>query len=110
MWRSSAASALASLPPELLPSGQLPHQTALHLAAACPDRLEHLPHLHVLLEQLIHFLHRRSRTAGDTLAAAAGDDLVVIALLLGHRVDDRLDARKLPLVDLVGHLLDALKG
>ena len=92
--------------PQLSPThtAKHPHRAALqHTAFA--DVLKHLAHLRILPQQLVHFLHRSAGASSNALAAAAGDDLMVIALLLRHRIDDGLDAHKLVLVDLVGHLL-----
>src|ERR1700675_4384404 len=71
--------------------------------------LEHLFHLRVLAEQVIHFLHGGSGAAGDAFAAAAVDHFVVIALMHGHRVDDGLDAVDLFFVHAVGSFLEAGK-
>src|SRR5438477_12418128 len=53
--------------------------------------LHHLAHLHVLLDDLIHFLHAGAAALGDALAPLAIDDVVVAALLVGHGIDDGLD-------------------
>jgi len=71
--------------------------------------LEHLFHLRVLAEQVIHFLDAGSRAAGDAFTAAAVDHLVMIALVHSHRVDDGLDAVDLFFVHAVGSLLEAGK-
>src|SRR5579863_5820324 len=75
--------------------------------AAFADLLEHLAHLGVLAEELVHILHRGAGACGYALAAAAGDDLVIAALLGGHGIDDGLDADELLFVDLRRCLLEA---
>src|ERR1700744_6724472 len=68
-------------------------QSAHHAAlqpAPFAGGFEHLPHLGVLPQQLIHFLHRRSRSPRNPLTPAPRAKLVLIPLLLGHRVDDGL--------------------
>jgi len=47
---------------------------------------------------------------GDAFAAGAVDEFVVLALLVGHGVDDGLDAGELGLVDVFGGLLHAGEG
>lgn len=84
-------------------SRQLAHHVALsHL-------LEHLPHLRVLAKKVVNFLHRPSRSAGDALAAAAIDHVVMSALVLSHRVNDGFYMIDLFLVNLVGMFLQSGK-
>ncbi len=47
---------------------------------------------------------------GDALAAGAGDDLVIAALLGGHRVDDGLQARELLFIHILRGLLHSGEG
>src|SRR3954467_648874 len=62
------------------------------------ELLQHLLHLHELLQQTIHFFDRRPAAAGDPLAAAAVNDVLLPPLFGRHRTDDRLDARNLLLI------------
>src|SRR5262249_52368190 len=71
--------------------------------------LEHFTHLGILPEQLVYFLDAGSRAARDAFAPAAVDDLVVVAFVLGHGIDDGLDPHQFLLVHLVGYLLHSLK-
>lgn len=79
-------------------------------ATAGAHGFEHFAHLGVLTEEVVDLLNGGSGAAGDALAAAAVDDLVVAALLSGHGVDDDLDAVELALVDVVDGLGHAGKG
>src|SRR4029450_5399950 len=54
--------------------------------------LHHLSELRELLEQPVHVLHVGTAAARDALAAAAVDDLRALALVHGHRRDDRIEA------------------
>ena len=92
---------------------------ALHLAhhallgfeaAAAADHFEHLAHLGVLAEEVVDLLHASAGAVGDAFAAGAVDDLVVLALAVGHGVDDGLDAGELPFVDVFGGLGHAGEG
>src|SRR5206468_12249702 len=65
------------------------------------ELLEHLLHLHELLQQTIHVFDRRSAALRDPLAPAAIDDVLLAPLFRRHRADDRLDPRNLLLVRLV---------
>src|SRR6185436_8002720 len=56
------------------------------------ELLHHLAELRVLLEQPVHVLHVGAAAACDALAAAAIDDLRMLALVHGHRGDDRIEA------------------
>src|SRR4051812_15649245 len=53
-------------------------EAAVDLAAA--HRLEHLLHLRVLTQKLVHFLHARARATRDALAPRAVDGLMMVAL------------------------------
>ena len=53
-----------------------------------------------MLQNRIDVLHGRAAAFGDALAPLAIDHVVIAALLVGHGVDDGLDARELALVDL----------
>src|SRR5882672_9045580 len=68
---------------------------ALELAQLAFHAFE-LPHhfseLRVLLEQPVHVLHAGAAAARDALAAAAVDDLRMLALVHGHRRDERVEA------------------
>src|SRR5215210_2392632 len=89
----------------------LPHELAEigHLARAEP--LHHLAHLAELLDELVDLLDRGARALGDPQAARALDQLGAVALLRGHREDDRLDAIELALVDLeLGELVAGQAG
>src|SRR5580692_7517138 len=88
-----------SLPPELLPPLHLRHHPLLRLhPATATHRLEHLPHLRVLPQQIIHVLHRSPRPARYPFPPTPIDDLVVVPLLRRHRINDRLHAVELPLI------------
>src|SRR5438270_13136239 len=63
------------------------HQLALQHAAAS-HLLEHLLHLSVLTQQLVHFLNARTRPACDALPPAAIDDFVTVAFPRSHGIDD----------------------
>ena len=77
-------------------SGILPRPTWLH----------DLAHLVELLDELVDLLDAGARAARDPQAPRALDQLRPRALLGGHRLDDRLDAVELALVDLEAlHLL-----
>ena len=78
-------------------------QPAHHVAFA--HLLEHLAHLRILPEKVVHFLHRSARSAGDALATAAVDHVVVTAFVSGHRIDDGFDMIDLFFINLVGVLL-----
>src|SRR5512132_1556108 len=73
------------------------------LAAGQPRRashhLQHLPHLHELLEEPVDFFDARAASARNALPSAAVDDVVTTALHGRHRIDDRLDTENLPVVD-----------
>src|SRR5262249_38668879 len=81
------------------------HPCQLSSEAGFAHVLEHLSHLGVLAEELVDFLDSGARSAGDAFAAAAVDDLVMLALVLRHGVDDGFHARELRIVDVVGSLL-----
>ena len=59
------------------------HAAAHHLPgqAAFAHLLEHFAHLRVLAEELVYVLHGGAGAGGDALAAGAGDDFVVAALV-----------------------------
>src|ERR1700684_1294481 len=96
------------LAPHAPHAAQSAHHAPLH-SAALTRTFEHLTHLGILAQQLIHFLHRGSRSARDPLAAASRDNLVLVALLLGHRVDDGLNTVEFAFIHLAPHLPNALK-
>src|ERR1035437_88075 len=54
--------------------------------------LHHLLHRQILLEELVHLGHRRARALRDPFLAAAVEELRVLALFRGHRVDHGLEA------------------
>jgi hypothetical protein len=65
----------------------------LHLAhhlfsTAAFQHLHHLLHLLELLQELVHLDDLHARTIGDAHAAAAVEDVGLLALLLRHREDD----------------------
>src|SRR6266478_651326 len=60
--------------------------------------LHHCAHLQVLLEDGVDVLDCGAAPLGDAFAPFAIDDIIVAALLVRHRVDDRFDSRELPLV------------
>src|SRR5206468_4108710 len=59
------------------------------------ELLQHLLHLHELLQQTIHFFDRRPAALRNPLATAAADDVLLAPFFRRHRVDDRLDAIQL---------------
>src|SRR5476649_2625456 len=59
------------------------------------ERLQHLLHLHELLQQTIHFLDRRAAALRDALAAAPVDDVLLAPLIRRHGTDDRLNTGQL---------------
>src|SRR5437667_11544183 len=61
-----------------------PHREPAALSA---ESLQHRPCLPELPEQAVDILNRGAAAAGDALAAAAGDDLRLLALLLRLRLD-----------------------
>src|SRR5215213_9005726 len=65
--------------------------------ARARELLQHLPHLHVLLDELVDLRHARPRAARDASAAPRVEYAVVFALLPRHRVDDGLGALQLML-------------
>src|SRR6185312_8640409 len=65
--------------------------------------LHHFPRLPVLLEQIVHFVHRRAAAARDAAAAAAVDNHMIIPLPRRHRIDDGHDACEFLLIGL--HIL-----
>src|SRR2546430_9640616 len=73
-----------------------PHREPAALSA---ESLQHRPCLLELPEQAVDILNRGAAAAGDALAAAAGEDLRLLALLPRHRLDDRLRAAHLLVAD-----------
>src|SRR5271165_2803656 len=73
---------------------------------ASGEALHHFARLRILLQQRIHFLHRRPAAFGDAPAACAVDEHVIGAFLGGHRIDDRHHARNLTLIHF--HVLHVL--
>ena len=67
-----------------------PFETAL--SGKCAVLLHHLAHLQVLLQDLIYFLHGRAAATSNTFTPLAIDQVVIVALGVGHRIDDRLNA------------------
>src|SRR5260370_4421479 len=61
----------------------------------CAILLHHCPHLQVLLEDAVDILNSSPTAFRDAFAPFAVDDVIVAALLVGHRVDDRFDACEL---------------
>src|SRR5713101_743802 len=53
--------------------------------------LHHGAHLHILLQDLVDVLHGGAAAFCDPFAALAVDDVVVLAFLIGHGVDDGFD-------------------
>src|SRR6266850_2747410 len=53
-------------------------------------RLDHLARFVELLDEAVHFVDGAARAARDALAPARGEQLRIVALLLRHRLDDRL--------------------
>src|SRR5215831_21250697 len=92
----------------LLHSRQL-HSRQATREAGLAHLLEHLFHLRVLAEQIVDFLNAGAGSAGDALAPASIDDLMVIAFIARHRIDDGLYSVHLFLVDFVGSFLQSLK-
>ena len=107
----STTSSAICLSAEFLAALHLAHHALLGFdAAAAAHGLEHLAHLGVLAEEVVDVLDGGAGAAGDALAAAAVDDLVVVALFGGHRVDDGFDAGELAFVDVFDGLLHAGEG
>jgi len=105
------SSSVFLLPAELLSALHLAHHALLGFdAAAGAHGFEHLSHLAVLAEEVVDVLHGGAGAGGDALAAAAVDELVVLALLVRHRVDDGLDAGELAFVHVFDRLLHAREG
>ena len=79
------------------------HAAAHHLLgqAAFAHLLEHLAHLRVLAEEHVDVLHAGAGAGGDALAARAGDDLVIAALVRGHGVDDGFEADELLFIHIL---------
>src|SRR6186713_1120396 len=67
--------------------------------------LQHLAHLHELLQQPVHFLDRRPAASRDPLAPAPVDDLTPAPLVRRHRADHRFDT---PYLLVIGLLLREL--
>jgi len=81
----------------------------LHASAAAHG-FEHFGHLGVLAEEVVNLLHRGAASCGDAFAAAAVDEVGVLALFVGHRVDDGFNAGELAFVDVLRSLSHALEG
>ena len=91
-------------------AGTSSHSRELHARQAPRETLlahvsEHLFHLSVLAEQVVDFLNRRPRAAGDAFAPAPVDHFVMIPLVPRHGIDDGFHAIDLLFVDLVRRLL-----
>ena len=79
-------------------------------AHAAAHGFEHFGHLGVLAEEVVDLLDGDAGAGGDALAAAAVDEVGVLALLVGHGVDDGFDAGELALVDVFRGLGHAGEG
>src|SRR4029434_2865453 len=82
--------ATTSSPPQGRKAGQALQLAELAFHAF--ELLHHLSELRELLEQPVHVLHAGAAAPRDALAAAAVDDLRTLALVHGHRRDDRVEA------------------
>ena len=85
------------------------HPSQLARESAFAQALKLLLHRGILPEQLIHFLYRGAGAARNALAPATVDGLVVVALIRGHRIDDRLYAIQLLVVYFGRHALNTSK-
>src|SRR6185295_13375435 len=88
--------------PGLTPAAQHLHGPAARVLAAATgepghaaELLQHLLHLHELLQQTIHFLNRGPAALRDALAPAAVDDVLLPPFVRRHRADDGLGPRHL---------------
>src|SRR4051812_24188155 len=90
---------------ELSPHGPQHPEGAAALLLATPaghaEGFEHLAHLDELLQQAVHLFDARPAALRDPFPPAAIDHLVIAALDLRHRRDNRLDSAKLLFVRLV---------
>src|SRR5579875_3493124 len=75
----------------------------------CRPSLEHALHLAELAEQIVDLLRRRPAATGDPHPARAVDDRGVATFRWGHGTHDRLDARHLFVVHLLGGLPNLLR-
>src|SRR5262249_35197697 len=84
-------------PAHLLPSRALPHEP--HVLTKAPH---HLLHEKELLNELAHPLLGLPRSGRDSLHAAwlANEQIGIELLLAGHRLDHRLDAHELAVVEV----------
>src|SRR5438445_12651344 len=80
--------------------GELAQAAELAFGRGRPKLLDHLAHLHVLLQHLVDLLDRGAAATSDALAALAVDEGMIFTLGSGHRVDDGLDALESALVHL----------
>src|SRR5690606_2832471 len=75
------------------------------LAADAAEPVHHLPHLIELANEVVDIGALDAGASGDAIPPGRVEDLGTLALLSGHRLDHRLDARGLAVVDvLVGEL------
>src|SRR5271155_4220841 len=79
-------------------------QQATH-AAGFAHLLEHLLHLDELAPQLVHFLLTGARAFCNAFAPAAADDLMMVALIRRHGVDDGFEACELFFVHIVSYFI-----
>src|SRR5256885_720224 len=75
----------------LAQTSELPQAFHLRARRQRPILFHHLAHLHVLLDDLVHFLHARAAALGDALAPLPVNHVMVAALLVGHGIDYGFD-------------------
>ena len=85
----------------LLPFGSRAVVGLSCLRQAAAHGFEHLGHLGVLAEEVVHVLRGSAGASGDALAAAAVDKVGVQILLVGYGVDDGPDTGELGVVDVL---------
>src|SRR5258708_7371316 len=96
---------------EFLAALHLGHHALLGFdAASSTHSFEELSHLGVLAQEVVYVLDGGAGAFGYALAPVAVDDLVVVAFLVGHGVDDGLDAGELAFVYVLGGLGHAGHG
>src|SRR5919201_3746782 len=82
---------------------------AAHAWHALRKLLHHRLHLAELRQELVDLGRRGARPTGDTALARTANDLGSTPLLHGHRLDDRLDALELLVVDALAGLARLLQ-